>query len=68
MKKKVLCKLFGHHLKNLSPNETLVKEYECSCCQQKFTVDGYGRIVKLSKYWQENNMHFKKSFHNKISA
>ncbi|MAO08912.1 MAG: hypothetical protein CL596_09395 [Alteromonas sp.] len=68
MKKRILCKLFGHRFINLHPQKSLIKEYRCRCCNQKFTVDGYGRMVKLSRYWEENNMRFKKTFQEKIVA
>lgn len=64
MKKKLLCKLFGHQLVSIKKKDILIKEYQCSCCQKKFTTDGYGQMVSLSKYWEENNLLFEK-IHNK---
>lgn len=65
MKKHFTCKLFGHQLQTIKKDSILIKEYECKNCKEKFTVDGYGQIVKLSKYWQQNNAHFEKLFQNK---
>ncbi|MEZ4858957.1 MAG: hypothetical protein R2781_09120 [Flavobacteriaceae bacterium] len=65
MKKNLLCKLFGHHLIPIKKEDILLKEYVCSCCDKKFTVDGYGRVVKFSKYWEQNNLLFEKKIKNR---
>jgi len=56
--KKIVCKVKGHKLTSIKKNNLLIKEYECTNCSQKFTTDGYGQIVILNRYWQENNMLF----------
>jgi len=68
MKNKMFCKLFGHQLKPIKKDDILLKEYQCTCCQKKFTVDGYGRIVRLSKYWQDNNLLFEKNSRNRATV
>ncbi|RDK88218.1 hypothetical protein [Marinirhabdus gelatinilytica] len=52
------CKITGHNLNELTNNALYVKEYECAKCKQQFTTDGYGRLVKLTRYWKENNKYF----------
>jgi len=68
MKKKLRCRIIGHQLKVIKKDEILLKEYKCICCQNKFTTDGYGRIVKLSKYWEENNLLFERNFKNRTAV
>lgn len=68
MKNNFLCKVFGHHLVSIKKATLLIKEYECEKCHQKFTTDGYGHIVKLSKYWEENNLIFENKFQNKTAG
>ncbi len=68
MKKRMLCKLLGHQLISIKKKDILLKEYKCSCCDKKFTVDGYGRIVRLSKYWEENNLLFERNFRNRAAV
>lgn len=58
--KRIACKIKGHKLTSIKKNNLLIKEYECTSCQQKFTTDGYGQIVRLNSYWQENNMLFER--------
>jgi len=38
----------------------LIEEYECANYSQKFTTDGYGKIVKLNSYRKENNLLFER--------
>jgi len=52
------CKLTGHVLKEISTDSLYIKEYECSKCKQQYTTNGYGKLVKLTKYWKENNQYF----------
>ncbi|QIE59610.1 hypothetical protein G5B37_08550 [Rasiella rasia] len=52
------CKFSGHSLKEISTDSLYIKEFECTRCNQKYTTDGYGRYVKLTKYWRENNRYF----------
>lgn len=61
--KKLLCKL-GKHSFSITKNSLHVKEYECACCKTKFTEDGYGRIVRLNRYWQKNNQLFEHYFNS----
>ncbi len=68
MSNKWRCKLFGHNLESLKKKDILIKEYCCKCCGNKFTTDGYGRLVPLSKYWKENNSLFEKHFQSRVSA
>ncbi len=58
--KRIACKFKGHKLTSIKKNNLLIKEFECANCQQKFTTDGYGQIVRLNTYWQENNLLFEK--------
>ncbi|MCB0457849.1 MAG: hypothetical protein KDC91_08905 [Flavobacteriaceae bacterium] len=68
MKKKLRCKLLGHQFVSIKKEDIFIKEYKCQCCHKKFTIDGYGRIVALSKYWEENNLLFEKNFKNKVAV
>lgn len=68
MKKKMLCKFLGHRFVSIKKEDILIKEYMCTCCAKKFTVDGYGRIVRLSKYWEENNLLFERNFKNRTAV
>lgn len=56
--KKLRCKLIGHDLKILRQDHHQIQEYQCRNCQSEFTQDGYGNVVRLNKYWQENNRLF----------
>ena len=56
--KRIVCKIKGHKLNSIKKNNLLIKEYECTNCQQKFTTDGYGQIVRLNSYWLKNNLLF----------
>jgi hypothetical protein len=62
--KPLRCKIKGHSLSPVSTQPFQIKEFECTRCNQKFTTDGYGRLVKFTRYWKENhdffNNHFKK--------
>ncbi len=60
--KKLICKLVGHNFISLKNKDSQIREYQCSCCKQKYTEDGYGQIVKLTKYWEENNSLFEQHF------
>lgn len=60
--KKLLCKIKGHSFKTVKKGHFQLEEYACSRCQQKYTTDGYGQIVRLTRYWEENNMLFEKYF------
>lgn len=60
--KSIACKLKGHKLATIKKENILIKEYECKNCKKKFTTDGYGNIVKLNTYWQQNNLLFEQIF------
>ncbi len=65
--KQIVCKFFGHKLKRNTTNYQTITEYSCQRCKQKFTTDGYGKIVKLTPYWEQNNLLFKKHSKKKLS-
>ncbi len=60
--KTVLCKIIGHDYQDTNKNNSLFKEFECKNCNQQFTTDGYGRIVKLTSFWKENHLSIEKYF------
>ncbi len=57
--KSIYCKIKGHDLVELNNESIVIKEYQCKNCQQKYTTDGYGKMVKLTPYWEQNNLVFK---------
>jgi len=63
--KKLICKIRGHQFVSLKKGARKIKEYECQCCKQKYTEDGYGKIVRLTKYWETNNSLFERHFQKK---
>lgn len=65
--RKLLCKIKGHQFESIKKYSTQVKEYQCSCCKQKYTEDGYGQIVRLTKYWETNNLLFEQHFSNRTA-
>ncbi|MBZ0327653.1 MAG: hypothetical protein K8F54_08630 [Altibacter sp.] len=60
--KKIVCKLKGHTYIPIKKEKLLIEEYECLHCKQRYTTDGYGRMVKLTKYWQSNHQFFERHF------
>lgn len=62
------CKLTGHILKEITSDSIYMKEFECSKCKQQYTTNGYGKLVKLTKYWKENNQYFASFIENKEPA
>lgn len=66
--KKVKCKFKGHNIVAKHTTNIMLKEYECTECKQEFTTDGYGRMVKLTRYWKENNMLFKQYFKQRAAV
>ncbi|GHC45676.1 hypothetical protein [Ulvibacter litoralis] len=52
------CKIKGHKLTTIKKDSILIKEFECINCKKKFTTDGYGKVVKLNSYWEQNNLLF----------
>jgi len=63
--RKFICKIKGHQFVSVNKDRPQIKEYRCECCRQKYTEDGYGQIVKLTKYWENNNLLFEKYFRNR---
>ena len=59
---KLLCKIKGHSFEANHTGHFQLEEFTCSRCQQKYTTDGYGKIVRLTKYWEENNLLFQKYY------
>lgn len=58
--KSILCKIIGHRFIKKSKTNIYANDFECKNCSQKFTTDGYGTIIKLTPFWKENNLMFKK--------
>ncbi|GER58853.1 hypothetical protein ULMA_09610 [Patiriisocius marinus] len=55
---KLRCKIKGHNLTTVSTANVLIKKYECSHCKQQYTVNGYGKIVKMDSVWEKNHQLF----------
>lgn len=68
MRKNLKCKILGHKLEKVENGDLLIQEYTCTRCAQKFTTDGYGRIVKYSEYWKENHLLFQNHSIKKLSV
>jgi hypothetical protein len=66
--KKLVCKVRGHQFVSTSKGDSQLKEYQCRCCNQKYTEDGYGQIVRLTKYWEMNNLLFEQYYRNKTAV
>ncbi len=66
--KKLVCKIRGHQFVSVKKGGRHIKEYQCQCCKQKYTEDGYGKIVRLTKYWETNNLLFEKHFQKKSAV
>lgn len=66
--RKFICKIKGHQFVSVKKEGPQIKEYRCVCCRQKYTEDGYGQIVKLTKYWENNNLLFEKYFRNRTAV
>ena len=58
--RQVICKIVGHQLRAIHKDNILLKEYECKNCKTQFTLNGYGKLVKLNDYWRNNNLLFEK--------
>ncbi len=56
--KQLICKIKGHTLFETSKAGIHIKQYECSNCREKFTTDGYGKMVKFNRYWEKNHEFF----------
>jgi len=63
--RKLVCKVRGHQFVTLKKGDLQIKEFQCSCCKRKYTEDGYGQIVRLTKYWETNNLLFEQHFGNR---
>ena len=66
--RKLICKIKGHQFVSVAKEGHQIKEFRCECCKQKYTEDGYGQIVKLTKYWENNNLLFEKYFRNRTAV
>jgi hypothetical protein len=66
--RKLICKIKGHQFVSVTKEAQQIKEYRCECCRQKYTEDGYGQIVKLTKYWENNNLLFERYFRNRTAV
>lgn len=66
--KKIKCKIKGHKLSPLTKESSIIEEFECTNCSQKFTIDGYGKLVKLTEFWVQNNLLFEKFYQNKTAS
>ena len=62
------CKIKGHKFKKLPTDSLYTEEFECTRCGKQYTTDGYGRMVKLSKYWRNNNSYFETFLKKQQSA
>lgn len=60
--KSLICKIIGHKLTKINKLDDFVVNYKCKICSQKYTTDGYGSITKLTPFWEENNLLFKKYY------
>ncbi|RMA65816.1 hypothetical protein [Ulvibacter antarcticus] len=58
------CKIKGHKLSSIQKESIFIEEFECANCNQKFTTDGYGKMVKLNPYWEKNNKMFERILHS----
>lgn len=65
--KHLICKLFNHKLERNTKDYSSVNEYTCIRCKEKFTTNGYGKIVKLDSFWEQNNHLFKEYSQKKPS-
>jgi len=66
--RKLVCKIKGHQFVSIKKEGRRSKEYRCQCCKQKYTEDGYGQIVRLTKYWETNNLLFEQHFRNRTAV
>lgn len=66
--KHLRCKLKGHSLAEIVKAGIHIKEFECSSCKKKFTTDGYGRIVKYTRFWEKNHAFFVRYLEKKIAS
>ena len=56
--KSLICKIKGHHFNSNKKITLFIKEFECKNCKQKFIIDAYGNIIKLTSYWKDYNTFF----------
>ena len=66
--KKNTCKIRGHKIEPVATNNVQIKQFECCRCKEQFTTDGYGRIVKLTKYWKQNHLLFENYFRKRAAV
>ncbi|MGC6431084.1 MAG: hypothetical protein ACON5F_08585 [Jejuia sp.] len=53
--KKLYCLLVGHDLKVTKHITNHIKEYQCTCCKEKFTTSPTGQITILTDTREEAN-------------
>jgi len=63
---RILCKIKGHSFTSIKKGHVQIEEFQCVRCKQKYTTDGYGQIVKLTKYWEKNNQLFEQYFRKNV--
>ena len=64
--KQLYCSLFGHEYKVSKCITYHVKEYQCTKCNAQLTIDGNGKIVKLTPKQREINSILEKVHQRKI--
>lgn len=65
--KQLVCRIKGHDFQLTKKGQhSAIKEFQCPRCKQKFTQDGYGQMVKLTKYWEQNNRLFEAYYQKRI--
>lgn len=62
---KLKCKLKGHQLITVNTANVLIKKYQCKNCKQLFTINGYGKMVKMNSDWEKNHQLFANYYQNK---
>ncbi len=50
------CLLFGHRLKISKHVTEHIKEYQCTCCKEKFTTSPTGNIISLTESRERVNL------------
>lgn len=64
----VICKLKGHKVQPVQHDHNLFQLFECKFCDEKFTTDGYGRLVKFNSYWEKNHKFFYRHFNKRLQV
>ena len=71
--KKICCYFFGHKIKMAKKITAHVSEYQCSCCEKKFSTNSSGGLTELTNDVQETNsileqIYTKKKIKNEMFA